>query len=56
MSAGARHPDRAAASPAEQRWRELVLRVPDLRDAAKNQLLDDLLRNTLQKALRLMES
>ena len=39
----------------EPRWRELVLRVPDLRDRAKNQRLDDLLEGTLKKALRLME-
>jgi hypothetical protein len=50
------HPDRAAAGTSEPRWRELVLRVPDLPDRAKNKLLDDLLRNTLQKALRLMEN
>jgi len=50
------HPDRAPAGVPETRWRELVLRVPDLRDRAKNQLLDELLKDTLQKTLRLMES
>src|SRR5689334_7922544 len=56
MKAYARaHPRHAAATGAPPRWRELVLRVPDLGDRAKNKLLDDLLRDTLQKALRLME-
>ena len=49
------HPDRASGSTAEPRWRELVLRVPDLPDRARNKLLDDLLKETLQKALRLIE-
>jgi hypothetical protein len=56
MKAYARaHPRRAAASDTEARWRELVLRVPDFRDRAKNKLLDDLLKETLHKALRLIE-
>jgi hypothetical protein len=38
-----------------RRTRELVLFVPDLRDAARNRLLDDLLHETLQSTLRLME-
>jgi hypothetical protein len=49
------HPDRASGSGAEPRWRELVLRVPDLRDRNRNKLLDDLLKETLAKALRLIE-
>jgi len=49
------HPNRAAAGAAEPRWREVVLRVPDLRDRSRNKLLDDLLKETLQKALRLIE-
>ena len=49
------HPNRAASGGAPPRWRELVLRVPDLRDRAKNKLLDDLLKETLSKALRLIE-
>jgi len=57
MKAYARaHPRRAAASGGETRWRELVLRVPDLGDRAKNKLIDDLLKDTLHKALRLIES
>jgi hypothetical protein len=49
------HPNRASGGNAETRWRELVLRVPDLRDRTKNKLLDDLLKETLHKALRLIE-
>jgi hypothetical protein len=49
------HPNRASGGAAETRWRELVLRVPDLRDRTKNRLIDELLKETLQKALRLIE-
>ena len=49
------HPERASADAEAPRWRELVLRVPDFRDRARNKLLDDLLKETLQKALRLIE-
>jgi hypothetical protein len=49
------HPNRASGGGAEPRWREVVLRVPDLPDRAKNKLLDDLLKETLQRALRLLE-
>lgn len=50
------HPNRASGTSAAPRWRELVLRLPDLRDRARNKLLDDLLKETLQKALRLIEN
>lgn len=49
------HPNRASGGGAEPRWREVVLRVPDLRDRGRNKLLDDLLKETLAKALRLIE-
>ena len=49
------HPNRASGGGAEPRWREIVLRVPDLRDRGRNKLLDDLLKETLAKALRLIE-
>jgi len=49
------HPERAPASNAEPRWRELVLRVPDLRDGKKNKLLDEMLKETVQKVVRLIE-
>ncbi len=49
------HPGRASGDPTEPKWRELVLRVPDLGDRARNKLLDDLLKETLQNTLRLIE-
>lgn len=49
------HPNRAAGGASAPRWREVVLRVPDLGDRARNKLLDDLLKETLAKALRLIE-
>ena len=36
------------------RWREIVLRVPDLRDQARNKQLDELMKEMLQRVLRLM--
>jgi hypothetical protein len=48
------HPNRASGHASEPRWRELVLRVPEL-DRTKNRLIDELLKETLQKALRLIE-
>ena len=54
-SYGRAHPERAPARHAEPRWRELVLRVPDLRDREKNKLLDELLKETVQKVVRLID-
>jgi hypothetical protein len=49
------HPHRAPQNHTGPRWRELVLRVPDLRDREKNKLLDELLKETVQKVVRLTE-
>ena len=49
------HPHRAPGSPGETRWREVVLRVPDLRDRDKNKQVDELMKEMLQRVLRLME-
>ena len=49
------HPHRAPGNSAETRWREIVLRVPDLRDRDKNKQLDELMKEMLQRVLRLME-
>ena len=49
------HPGRASGDATEPQWRELVLRVPDLGDRARNKLLDDLLKETLHKTLQLIE-
>ena len=49
------HPHRAPAHSGEARWREIVLRVPDLRDREKNKQLDELVKEVLQRVLRLIE-
>ena len=49
------HPHRAPGHAGEVRWRELALRVPDLRDREKNRELDELMKEVLQRVLRLME-
>jgi hypothetical protein len=49
------HPHRAPGDSGDKRWRDIVLRVPDLRDRAKNKELDALMKEMLQRVLRLME-
>ena len=49
------HPDRVASRAAESRWREIVLRVPDLRDRDRNRQLDELMKDMVQRVLRLIE-
>jgi hypothetical protein len=49
------HPNRAPRNSGEKRSREIVLRVPDLRDPKKNKELDELMKEMLQRVLRLME-
>jgi hypothetical protein len=49
------HPHRAPGNSGEARWREIVLRAPDLRDREKNKQLDELMKEMLQRVLRLME-
>ena len=46
---------RAPGNSGEMQWRELVLRLPDLRDREKNKQLDELMKDTLQRVLRLIE-
>jgi len=48
------HPDRAPGDSGDPRWREIVLRVPDLRDRKKNKQLDDVMKEMLERVLRLM--
>src|ERR1700736_744979 len=48
------HPHRAPVGGGGARWRELRLRVPDLRDSKRNKELDELLHETLRRVLRLM--
>jgi hypothetical protein len=49
------HPHRAPKSGGGPHWRELRLRVPDLRDQRKNKELDALLHETLRRVLRLLQ-
>ena len=49
------HPNRAPRHMAEPKWRELVLRVPDLKDRQKNKQLDDMMKEMVQRVVRLME-
>ena len=54
---GRAHPQRAPdSSSVEQRWREMALRVPDLRDGAMNRQLDDLLKEMVRRIVRLVEA
>jgi len=49
------HPHRPPGNSGDARWREIVLRVPDLRDRQKNKQLDDMMKEMLRRILRLME-
>ena len=49
------HPNRAPGKSGSGRSREIVLRVPDLRDREKNKQLDELMKEMLQRVVRLME-
>jgi hypothetical protein len=49
------HPNRAPRNSGEARSREIILRVPDLRDPKKNKELDELMKEMLQRVLRLVE-
>jgi len=48
------HPQRAPGDSSKAQWREIVLRVPDLRDRKKNKQLDDMMKEILERVLRLM--
>jgi hypothetical protein len=49
------HPQRLPNSSQPMRWRELTLRIPDLRDAKKNRELEELLRDVVLRLERLLE-
>jgi hypothetical protein len=50
------HPHRAPGDlRGEPRWRELRLRVPDLRDRKKNKELNELMHETLRRVARLVQ-
>jgi len=52
---GRAHPRRIKPGAGETRWREIVLRVPDLHDAEKNKRLEDLLNETASRVARMIE-
>jgi hypothetical protein len=52
---GRAHPRRIKPGGADTRWREIILRVPDLHDVEKNKRLEDLLNETAQRVARLIE-
>jgi hypothetical protein len=49
------HPHRAPRNSGDARWREIALRVPDLRDRDKNKQVDELMKEMLKRVVRLME-
>jgi hypothetical protein len=49
------HPHRAPASGSDGRYRDLVVRVPDLRDRERNRQLDTLVKDMAQRVARLLE-
>ena len=49
------HPHRAPGKSAPSRRREIVLRVPDLRDREKNRQLEELMNEVAQRIVRLLE-
>jgi hypothetical protein len=49
------HPHRAPDRAAEARFRDLVVRVPDLRDRERNRQLDQLVKDMAQRVARLLE-
>lgn len=52
---GRAHPRRIKPGATDARWREIVLRVPDLHDAEKNKRLEDLLNETAARVARMIE-
>ncbi len=51
----AAHPKRAPRAATPARWREIVLRVPDLHHAERNRHLEDLLAEMALRVARLLE-
>jgi len=49
------HPHRVPAATTEGRWREIVVRVPNLRDRDKNRQLDELVKDMVQRMVRLID-
>jgi hypothetical protein len=49
------HPNRTSGNSSPPGRREIVLRVPDLRDRDKNRLLEELMNDMAQRVARLMQ-
>ena len=49
------HPHRVPRNSGDARWRDIVVRVPDLRDPAKNRQLDEMVKEMLKRVVALME-
>ena len=49
------HPHRAPRQSGDARWRDIVVRVPDLRDPAKNRQLDEMVKEMLKRVIALVE-
>jgi len=49
------HPHRVPGVAAEGRWREIVLRLPNLRDRDRNRQLEELVKDMVQRIVRLVE-
>lgn len=48
------HPRRAPGAAPTARWREIVVRVPELHDRNKNKVMEDFLSETSQRLARLL--
>lgn len=49
------HPGREPSAAPSARWREIVIRVPELKDRRKNKMLGDFLTETAQRFARLLD-
>jgi len=49
------HPHRAPRKSGDARWREIVQRVPDLRDPGKNKQIDEMMKDMLERVVRLVD-
>jgi hypothetical protein len=52
---GRAHPNRAPRQAGDARAREIVLRVPDLRDPAKNRQLEEMMNEMLNRVVALID-
>jgi hypothetical protein len=48
------HPHRAPGAAPNMRWREVVVRVPEMHDRGRNKVMEDFLHETAQRLARLL--